>query len=183
MARPIKQRRNYAAGGADKKTIAERRKMEENIAKDYKAYREAAKAHKGEERKDTVMDYGMFRKVYEEYYAKEKMGRKDFDEKNVRGSKIGEDIYQFETSGFTEKQYDILVESIKRAREELTSGDDKHFTGKPEDIVAFLAESGDLDEKDIKARYSSVYMALRNLFDSKEEFNAWISPTVNAFEI
>ena len=54
MGRPKKQRRNYAYGGADKATIAERRLKEQNLAKDYKAYVEFAKKRQGEERKEAL---------------------------------------------------------------------------------------------------------------------------------
>lgn len=181
MGRPKKQRRNYAYGDADKATIAERRLTEQNLAKDYKAYVEASKKRKGEDRKETRMSFDEFRDVYYEYYTKAKVGKAGFSEKKARKEKLGEKIYEYETSAFTEKQFGSLKEAITRAKKEMSEGKFDNFTGDVESFADFMAQP--LSENYFRENYTAVYSLLRGLFDTKEEFEAWISPEVSAIDI
>lgn len=180
MARPKRQRRAVEAG-ISKEEQARRRNLEQNLAKDYKAYIEYAKEHGGDERKRQRFSFDEFRTIYERYYE-ERLAGTNLTEKNIRRAKLGETIFEEETSAFTEKQFTNIRSAIDRAKKELKDGT---FTGEgdPEDIVAFIAATADLDDAGLRHNWNENIVFLKGLFGSQEEFNKWISPTFSFNDI
>lgn len=180
MARPKRQRRAVEAG-ISKEEQARRRNLEQNLAKDYKAYVEYAKEHGGDERKRQRFSFDEFRTIYERYYE-ERLAGTNLTEKNIRKAKLGETIFEEETSSFTEKQFENIRAAINRAKTEIKEGT---FTGEgdPENIVTFIAATADMDDAALRHNWNENMVLLKGLFGSQEEFNKWISPTFSFNDI
>lgn len=149
------------------------------LNKDYRAYREKYITSPNE-RKGPMLTKTQFATKFAEYYqqAQVSVDRK----RSLRGHKIGEHIYEFESSAFSEKQYDSLVAAIKRARAEIDSRN-YSFTGDAENIVVFMDATEKVSDNFIRANYTTMYAMLRGLFDTKEEFEEWISPETTALSV
>lgn len=180
MGRPKRQRRAVEAG-ISKEEQARRRNLEQNLAKDYKAYVEYAREHGGDERKRQRFSFDEFRTIYERYYE-ERLAGTNLTEKNIRRAKLGETIFEEETSAFTERQFENINAAIIRARREINEG---VFEGEgdPENIVNFMVGTVEFDNQWLRGNWSEAVVLLKGLFGSQEEFNRWISPTFSFNDI
>lgn len=167
-----------------KKERAERRldqDFEKALSRDYRKYLEEY-YNSPNEKKGERMTKDEFARNFAGWYQKAESQSSTGKVKNLREHKIGEHIFEFETSAFSEKELKNLTSAIDRARAEISSREFS-FDGDASDIAAFMAQTDNLDEDYIRGHYSSLYMLLHGLFASREEFEAWISPEVSATSI
>lgn len=149
------------------------------LNKDYKAYREKYFSSPNE-RKGPLMTKAEFEQEF--LIAKEMAAHSVEKKRTLRGHKIGEHIFEFQTSRFSEKEYNSLVSGIDRAREEILSGKGQFNLG-DDAVAAFMEGTKILSERLIRSNYTDYLMLLKSMFGSKEEFDSWMSPEVQATDI
>ena len=133
------------------------------------------------EKKGERLSKDNFAALYAEYFQKAQAGSPTGNVKNIREHKIGEHIFEFETSSFTEKQYKSLTSSIDRARTEIAAGKFA-FEGEG-DLKDFMQRTKSLDADTLRANFTEYYVMLKGLFGSREEFEAWVSPEISPLDI
>lgn len=148
------------------------------LNRDYKAYRERYFSSPNE-KKAPLMTKAEFEQQF--LIAKEMASHSAERKRTLRGHKIGEHIFEFETSKFTEKEYSALVSGINRAREEILGGKSQFID--TDAVEAFMEGTKFLSDRQIRSNYTSYLMLLKGMFGSKEEFDSWMSPEVQATDI
>lgn len=102
--------------------------------------------------------------------------------KEIYKENLGEVIFELNTQAFSRYELDYLTAAIDRARKEIT---DRTFAGDgdPEMIANFMVSTENIDKEYIREHFGAIYGMMRDLFGSKEEFEEWVSPTVEPTEI
>lgn len=169
--------------GKETRALQRERRLDKEYAlalnKDYKAYRERYITSPNE-RKGPMLTKTQFATKFAEYYQQAQVSTDR--QRSLRGHKIGEHIYEFESSAFTEKEFSSLTAAIKRARAEIDNRD-YSFSGDAENIAVFMAQTENVSDNFLRHNYSSMYGLLRGLFNTREEFEEWISPETTALSV
>ena len=171
MARP-KNKKQRMESRLDKE-------YEKALNRDYKKYLDAYYNLPNEKKGPRLTKDEFARSYAEAFQMVEASGG---NVKNIREHKIGEHIFEFETSAFSEKELRALTSAVKRAREEIQSGDFS-FDGDASDIAVFMANTDNMTDNYARSNYSNLYGLLHGLFGTREDFEAWVSPEVSATKI
>lgn len=169
--------------GKETRALQRERRLDKEYAmalnRDYKAYRERYITSPNE-RKGPMLTKTQFATQFAKYYQQAKVSVDK--QRSLRGHKIGEHIFEFESSAFSEKEFNNLTAAIKRARAEIDSRD-YSFSGDAENIAVFMSQTNRVSENFIRANYTTMYSMLRGLFNTKEEYEEWISPEITAVSV
>ena len=158
------------------------RDYEKALARDYKKYLEEF-YNSPNEKKGGRLTKDEFARIFASHYQKAESQSATGKVKNLRAEKIGEYIFETETSAFSNKELKALTSAIDRAREEIGAGKLGAFEGDASDIATFMATTEHMDEDMVRANYTMLYQLLHGLFGSREEFEAWVSPTISPVDI
>lgn len=177
MGRPKAQRRKKGFKAAQGQYMS-------NVKRDYKTYLDIYYKSPNE-KKGERMTFDQFEEVYYDYYMtkqKQTKGGKAFQAKQAKQYGFAQTVFEQHTSAFTEDELKVRKEAIWRARKELEEGVFK-TNASIENQMKFLTETYGLEEEALRTNWNYYVGLLLNLFDSREEFEAWISPTVEFDEI
>lgn len=161
-------------------TAERREEAEFNKKRDeaYKIYKDLY--YSKTEKKDAILSK-------EEFSAKFAASRNDLEKmgysrKEAYKENLGETVFELNSQAFSKQELDSLTEAIDRARAEIKAG---VFSGEGDATSwgNFMVETEGVDRDALRENYSTFYALLKSLFGSKEEFEDWVSPTVEPTNI
>ena len=157
------------------------KEYETALNRDYKKYLERY-YNTPNEKKAERLSRDDFAVEFAKYYQQAQARTPDGNIKNIREHKIGERIFEFETSAFSEKQFKSLKKTIEKLRSDISIGNTAAFSG---DYEKFWNKTNGLTEDELRHDYSHYYAwILYEVFGGdRDAFEAWVSPEVKYSDI